>query len=180
MKSVKNILVTLGVVFVVVLSASFMVRDSGPRVGYVRSTELIYAYDGTKEAQVKFNQQKNSWQANLDTLKADFGRAVSLFNEGKDKMSKEALDEQRKILVSKENQLQQYAKAMSEKLELQDGQMMQSVLNQINSFTEAYGKEHGYDFILGTTDAGNVLYGKESLDITAELLEALNKKYNGQ
>ena len=32
---------------------------------------------------------------------------------------------------------------------------------------------------MGTTQSGNLLYGREGLDITEELLEALNRDYNG-
>lgn len=180
MKSVKNVLLGLGVVFAVVLFASFITKDSGAKIGYVRSVELIYGYDGTKAAQAKFTKQKEAWQANLDTLKAEFNRSLAAFNEGQAKMSKAELKRQRQLLASQESQLQQYAQAITEQSEKQDSEVMQSVLNQINSFTEAYGKAQGYDFILGTSSDGNVLYGKGSLDITEELLEALNKQYHGQ
>lgn len=180
MKSIKNVLLGLGIVSVIVLSASFVVTDSGSKIGYVRSVDLIYGYDGTKAAQAKFTKQKEGWQANLDTLKAEFNRSLLAFKEKKSEMSKSELTRQQQLLSSKESQLQQYAQAIAENSEKQDNEIMQSVLNQINSFTETYGKEHGYDFILGTSSDGNVLYGKGSLDITQVLLEALNRKYHGQ
>ncbi len=158
----------------------FISQKSAIKVAYVNSAELIYSYDGTKQAQAKFSKEQQSLQANLDTLKSEFNRAIESFNQQKDQLTKEAFEAQRQLLASKENQLQQYSRAIAEKSQRQDSEMMQSVLNQINSFTEAYGKEHGYDFILGTTESGSVLYGKDSRDITRELIEALNKEYRGE
>lgn len=180
MKSIKGVLLITTVVLASVCIGFFISQRSNVKVAYVRSTELIYSYNGTKAAQAKFSQEQQNLQANLDTLKSGFNRAIASFNQQKEKMSKEAFDAQRQVLASKESQLQQYAQAIAEKSQQQDTEMMQSVLNQINSFTEMYGKEHGYDFILGTTESGSVLYGKESRDITQELIDALNKEYKGE
>ena len=37
-----------------------------------------------------------------------------------------------------------------------------------------YGEKNGYTYILGSNEAGSVMYGKESQDVTKEILEALN------
>ncbi len=44
--------------------------------------------------------------------------------------------------------------------------------------TQEYGKEHGFDLILATTQSGNILYGAEAIDLTNELLVVINKRYN--
>ena len=74
--------------------------------------------------------------------------------------------------------LQQYSKRIEQLMQGEDAQMTEEVLGQINGFVETYGRENGYDLILGTTQTGNLLYGREALDITEELLEALNRDYN--
>jgi len=53
-----------------------------------------------------------------------------------------------------------------------------SVISKVRKFIDAYGEENGYDFIYGKNDSGNVLYGKSELDITDQVLEALNKEYS--
>ena len=55
--------------------------------------------------------------------------------------------------------------------------MMEGVLNQVNSFVQDYGRKKGYDVIFGTTLSGNILYGKEVIDITNEVVEGLNQTY---
>lgn len=178
MKNLKSI--TLALVFILVLSASFVLRDGKPSIAFVKSQELIYNYDGTKDAQAKFSKQKTDWETNLQTLRSEFQQAVKEFEEGQAKMTKSQRQEKRSVLVSKEKQLLQYTKAIEDKIAQTDKEIMQGVLNQINSFTAAYALENGYDLILGTTESGTVLYGKEALDITDQLLVALNNEFNGQ
>lgn len=180
MQSIKNIFIGLGILFSIALSASFIVNQSNPRIAFVRSAELIYNYDGTKDAQQNFSEKKARWQANLDTLRTEYDRAVNRFNSTENTLSPTEQIEQRRRLISQEAQLQQYASSVNEQMDREDAEMMQGVLNQINSFTEEYAQKHGYDLILGTTEAGNVLYGTKTLDITKTLLESLNKTYHGQ
>ena len=49
--------------------------------------------------------------------------------------------------------------------------------NQIDAFIKIYAKENGFDLIVGTTSSGNVLYGADGIDVTEELLKALNEQY---
>lgn len=178
MKNLKSI--TLALLVILVLSASFVLRDGKPSIAYVKSQALIYQYDGTKDAQAKLTNQKSEWEANVQTLRTEFQKAVKAFEEGQAKMTEAQKQQKRNALISQEKQLMQYMQAIEEKVDETDAEAMQAVLNQINSFTERYAKENGYDLILGTSESGNVLYGKDALDITDELLQALNKEYNGQ
>jgi outer membrane protein len=41
----------------------------------------------------------------------------------------------------------------------------------------AYGKAHGYTYILGGGEGGSVLYGDGSKDLTTDILKLLNDKY---
>ena len=56
--------------------------------------------------------------------------------------------------------------------------MTQGVLSQINSLAQQYGKEHGFDLILSTTQSGSILYGDDAIDLTKDLLATLNRNYN--
>ena len=50
-------------------------------------------------------------------------------------------------------------------------------MSQINSFVKQYAEQEGYDIILGTTQSGSLLYANNALDITEEIVEALNQYY---
>ncbi len=147
-------------------------------IAFVRSQDLVYGYDGMKEAHEKFKANTNQLQANLDTLKADYQRTVDNYNA--EEWSEEEKQKQQTLLQKQEQNIRQYAKAIEQRMQEEDEKITQAVLNQINSFIEEYGKEKGYTLILGTTVSGNILYGNEAEDITDDLLKALNKNYAGQ
>jgi outer membrane protein len=150
-----------------------------PRIAYVRSGDLVYGYDGMKEARSAYELKSKQWQASIDTLQHDLQRAISEYNLQYAKLSVKERGEREALLKNQENNLGTYSQSMQEQAQKEDTKMTEGVLNQVNSFVETYAEEHGYDIVIGTTQSGNLLYGKNYMDITDELLKALNESYKG-
>ena len=177
---VKDIFIIGISVTVAVVSSYFINQTTREKVAYVRSHDLIYDYEGTKEAMAKFDDKKMSWQANVDTLKQDFQRSIATYNRDYEKLSVSERRQREEMLNSQQQQLEMYSQAIDGRIREEDRKMMEAVLNQVNSFIEDYAEVEGYDIILGTTQDGSILYGKEHLDITEQVLKELNKRYRGE
>lgn len=50
---------------------------------------------------------------------------------------------------------------------------------RLQSYTQEYGKEKGYTIIVGSENKRNVLFADESVDVTSDLINYINKKYEG-
>lgn len=77
---------------------------------------------------------------------------------------------------------QQIANKSKSLQELQDNytqNLSQGIWNRINGYIKEYGETHDIKIILGTNGAGNVMFAKESIDITKDVLEFSNRKYEG-
>jgi len=151
-----------------------------PRIAYVRSHDLIEKYQGTVEARSRFEKRKADMTANVDSLQLDFERARNQYIENAARMTAAQRQEQERMLGQRQSQLMQYGQAIDQKVQEEDARMMQEVLNQVNSFVEAYAAGNGYDLIMGTTLSGSLLYGEKSLDVTEDLLKRLNEHYKGK
>lgn len=55
----------------------------------------------------------------------------------------------------------------------------EQIINQINRYVKEYGIANNYDIIHGTDGSGNIMYANESLDITTEIVQYINKKHAG-
>ncbi len=51
------------------------------------------------------------------------------------------------------------------------------IWDRLNPLMEQYGKENSLALLIGANGAGTVLYGARSRDITEELLQYINRKY---
>ena len=74
----KNIIITvLAIGIVVNLGLTIFNIKSTKKVAYVRSQDLVSAFDGMKEMQLKFQEKSKTWEANIDTLKMEYQKSVT-------------------------------------------------------------------------------------------------------
>ena len=148
-----------------------------PRIAFVRSQELVYGYTGMQEMHNKYETQTKIWQSNVDTLKKEYQQAVEKYQDEESGLSSQEKTKRQQRLAQKQEEVASYANKVNEEAKKQEDEMLQGVLNQINTLVIDYGKSKGYDIIIGTTADGNLLYGKDALDVTDVLLKELNKNY---
>lgn len=175
-----NVALALGILALLISVAGIGGLFDDKKIAYVQSDRLVNEYMGMKESRNLFQGKADIWQANIDTLQSDFTRALETYQNEFDGLTQKERKEREESLYRQEKKLVEYKQVMEQQAKEEDLEMTQGVLNQINSFVETYGDENGYDIILGTTYSGNLLYGRGMLDITDELLKALNKSYNHQ
>lgn len=147
------------------------------KVAFVRSNELVYGYEGMKEAHALQESKTREYSNNIDTLKADFQKALSSYQSGLSGFSKEEKLAREKSLTLQQENIAKYSQGVQESIEKNDQELTQGILNQINSFVEDYAKKHHYTLIFGTTTSGNILYGEPAIDITEDVLKQLNEHY---
>lgn len=54
------------------------------------------------------------------------------------------------------------------------------IWKQLNSYIRDYGEDNDYDLLIGMQGDGNVMYTKEQVNVTDDVIEYINIKYNGQ
>lgn len=163
---------------VVVVALSFGINYwLTPKIAYVRIGEVVNKYEGMLEAKNAYKEKVSNWQANVDTLELDYQKMVSKYNLESSKLSAAQKQEQALSLQKQKENIQQYISTLEQKAQEEDTKMTKAVINQINSAIEEYAQSKGYDYVLGTTNDGNILYGVKSNDITETVLEYVNSKY---
>ena len=131
---------------------------------------------------------------NEDMLKKEENIRTTLNEKGK-KLEKQAAEFQRKYenngFVSPERAQQEYQRIQKQQQELQE--LQQKLTNElaaenqkntlelrdsINAFLKVYNQEKGYDLIISNSGFDNLLYGNPAYNITNEVVEGLNARYN--
>lgn len=177
----KNLIIVLISVFVIInLIMNISGRLADKKLAYVKSQDLVYAFTGMKEMQLKFQEKTKAWEDNIDTLKIEYQKSLSSYQEVMNQLGDEEKATRENLLYAQKNNLLQYSESIQLKSKEEEQKMLEGVLNQVNSFVEAYGRKNNYDLIFGTTAAGNILYGKEVIDITQDVIRELNNDYDGK
>ncbi|MCG8319721.1 MAG: hypothetical protein MI921_09480 [Cytophagales bacterium] len=58
-------------------------------------------------------------------------------------------------------------------------QYTMEIWKQINQYISDYGHANDLNFIYGATGSGNLMFARDAYDITEEVIEYCNKRYEG-
>jgi outer membrane protein len=171
-------LVVLNTVLIVVLG--FFHFSGTSKVVYVDSAKLLNNYKGMQTARAAYQQKAGAWKANIDTLASEVQQQIFKYEKESSGMSAKERQLSQELIRTKQKQFTDYQQATNNQAQQEDAKMTSDVVTQVNAYLKKYGESHGYTIILAATEYGNLAYANESLDITEEVLEGLNKDYTGQ
>lgn len=134
-------------------------------IRYINSNKLLQGYHGAVTQHEVFQAKARGWQQRVDSLSTEL-QGLSQVPAA--------------TRAAKEQQLLRYREAIQQQAQQENQRLTKAVLEEINAYLKQYGKEHGYTFILGATESGNVVYAADGTDITEEVLKGLNAQYDRQ
>lgn len=155
-------------------------RPSSLKVAYVDSTKLLNEYEGMKEAKIAYKKKAEGWKSSIDTLSNEVKTSMQAYEKslagGSDKEKKLA----KELISIKQKQLIEYQKYIQKSAQDEDAKQTGLVLKRVNKFLYEYGNNKGYSAIFTGGQSSNMAYVKPELDITNEVVKALNNEYHAQ
>ena len=92
--------------------------------------------------------------------------------------TRERAEQEQARLVKQQQELQELQQKLANDLAAENQKNSLELRDSINSFLNEYNKSKGYDLIISNTAFDNLLYGNPALNITNEIVEGLNARYN--
>ena len=144
--------------------------SSNMKIAYVEIDSLLTKYNFWND----LNEQMIKKEENIRTTLNEKGR----------KLEKEAQEFQRKYenngFINQERAQQESQRIQKQQQELAAENQKNSLQmrDSINSFLKVYNQTKGYDLIISNTGFDNLLYANPAYNITNEIVEGLNARYN--
>jgi len=151
---------------------------AGPRIAYVDldSVESHYEYFKEKKSELEKRQQAidNELKANLRALQneaADFQRRAN-----NNQLTQSEGEAAQRTLMEKQQQLEAKRQNLSQQYMEQEAKFNEDLQKRLDEFLKTFNSDKKYSFIFSyRSGASNILYKDESLDITAPVIDGLNK-----
>lgn len=140
-----NIILTIAIALIFIFHYTSKIK-----IGFVRSNELVYGFQGMKEANQIQEGKTKQLKSNIDTLQMDFQKALSQYNSEYSSLSASERIEKEKLLNIQQQNLQQYTKNAENVIKQSDLDLTSGILNQINALVEKYSIENNYQIVFGT------------------------------
>jgi len=157
----------------------FKIQSSSDLV-YVDVNKLLDGYERTKIVRAEFEAKAKTLNANVDSLMVDWQKEIKDYEKERSRMTKKELELKQQLLGNKQQQINNYQDAIQKQIQEEDKKSTQTVINDINDYVKAYGKDNGYKIIFGASGSGNIMYASDGTDLTPEILEGLNSEFKGQ
>jgi outer membrane protein len=161
--------IVLGLVLV-----TSLISCQNEKTAYVDNTVLIQDYNKMKSTEARFDKKSQALSKELDSVAGIFQKEVQEFQESVNSISTQERERREGELVQKQQRLQQQQQQKSQMLRQESDQAIDSIISEVKEFVGEYGKERGYAYIFGSNESANIMYAKEGLDITEDVLEKLN------
>ena len=176
MNTVFKVLIGLNVLLIGSVIFLAIKLNSQEQIYYVDSSKLLKDYTEMAEARKEYTKKMEAYKANVDTLTAGVQKQIEQYEKESSKMSDREKKLSRELINTRQQELMDYQRAIEQQAREEDQKIMGKVLNNINTFLLEYGKKKDCKYVLVAAN-GNIAYGSESLDITAEVLKELNERY---
>ena len=148
------------------------------KIGFVDNSKLINEYQEKIDVEAKYKLLIEESGKTIDSLSQAFQAEYQEFQAQASSMPQDKAQERYQQLGQKQQMLQQQIQMAEQQMSAESQQEIDSLISKVRTFVKDYGKTNGYDYILGSNDAGSVMYGKDGDDLTEILVKSLNDSYS--
>jgi len=196
----KNLSVVLNSVLLIAVVVLFVLHFSSEKVesgdtsgnggvngevsfplAYINTDSLLIKYDYAKLLKEKMLKKEESSRADFNEKAKVFQQDLmehqrKLQNNGYLSLDRAQKEEQR---LAKANQdLQELNTRLTNELMTEQNKINAELRDTLISYLKEYNQGKGYKVILSNTMGDNILYSEGGADITNDIVEALNARYN--
>lgn len=152
----------------------------GLKIVYVNLDTIMYRYEFALDINKEMISKEARISATLDGKRKKLEEEIADFEyrcNAKLLATEEQFIEERDKIIKKEQEFVKLRDELYMQLESENMARSKELRDSINSYILEHNQTKGYDFIL-TKIGDNILYANSALDITMEIVEGLNKRYN--
>jgi len=153
------------------------ISNSG--IVFVNSDSLLEHYDFYKNAKKQFEESQGRIKNELKTQGENLQKEIEQYQQqaiGMTDMEKMQKEEQ---LGMKQQQIMQRKEELLDKLDAEQSKSSEELYNRLNQYLKKFNQGRNYNFVLGFQKGGGILFANDSLNITKDVVEGLNKEYAG-
>ena len=148
-------------------------------VAFVNNDSILSHYELVKKMRADLQAKGKRLEGEVASQQQAFEKDAAYFQE---QVKKKAIsDQSAQEIYGQLQQNQQKIYALRDKYaaELQQSEMDMNValIDSVMNFLKRYNDKYRFDYILGFTKGGNILYANDTLDVTNDVIKELNAAY---
>jgi outer membrane protein len=187
----KNLSAVLNVVLVIAVAALYYmhfkssVREDmpasptvprGASIVFVNTDSLLDSYTYFKDKREEFDKKSEQVKSDLTAEGERLQSEAAQYQEQARNMTAEERAKKEDELMTKQQKLMKRKESLLGGLEDQQSKFHDTLYSKLYDFLKKNNKSRNYAFVLGYSKGGGILFANDSLDITRQMVEGLNKE----
>ena len=151
-------------------------------IAYVNIDSIIFNFSMFQDGMNDLMDKQSKAEAELNAKGTRYERDLKDYQEkvSRGLVTRATADQMEQALVQQQQEFVNLRDQLQGDLMEEEQVMNRQVLDYIMKFLEERREEYNYSYVLGKSFGSVVLYSESSFDITANVLDGLNKKYQAE
>lgn len=168
--SYKKPLLIAGAMLLIAAGCFMVYQQLRIKAAYVDQVQLFNEFKLKKVLEAEYQKVENMRKQQADSM----ALTLSLMQQqAKGAQQMGYVQQQKEYLAYKQNEFAE----MNEQLKMQYNEQIHTQLSQ---YIKDYALKNNVDFVLGGTGEGDVLFAAERFDVTKELINYVNTRFEGE
>lgn len=149
-------------------------------IAFINVDSLLLNYRLSEDLNYDIKLNQESAQKELEQKLAQFEKEYTYFQEKLQRggfLTQQRAEEEQQRLIEKQQKLQELEMNLSNNLMTKQQSMNQRLYDSITSFLREFNKDYEFEYILGASQGGGILYANQEKNFTDTILNTLNKRY---
>jgi outer membrane protein len=144
---------------------------------YVNVDSLLTNYDYFKDTRKVLESKRFQLDNELNNKGRSLQNEVAFFQQRAQTMTMEQGRATEAALQKKQQDLMAYRDRIVQQLAAEEQKKNEELYNQIHDYLKKVNKQNQYDFVMGYSRGGGILFADSTLDATRTIIGGLNKEY---
>lgn len=144
---------------------------------YVNVDSLLTNYEYFKDTRKVLESKRFQLDNELNNKGRSLQNEVAFFQQRAQTMTMEQGRATEAALQKKQQDLVAYRDRVVQQLAEEEQKKNEELYNQIHDYLKKVNKQNQYDFVMGYSKGGGILYADSTLDATKAIITGLNKEY---
>ena len=147
-------------------------------IAYVDNQVILEEYLFAISMRSELEAEQSRLESDLNRRQRNFQAEVERFQRDiqAGNISREQAQLKEQELMQKQQDLFQLNETYQESFAQMEFELNTALFEKVSDFLRRYNEEKGYEFILGYSMGGSILYADKTYDITADVIERLNRE----
>ena len=173
----NQIIINIALASIVLGLCIYQFVPYGKRTGYVVLSEVFGEFTLKKELEKELTARQKSREMTVDSMKSVLTLRARTINSESNKATREQMIQEYQGI---NQQFSQRQEALVKQNQDEISELNHKIYLQMNEYINQYGKAHGYKYIFGTTNEGNLMFANEAENVTKEITVYINSAYEGK